>query len=232
MSQLEMIESDLSVTHRNFEVTADGVCRPMQSPSISLDRFPSRYPYSLCRFLHDLDTLVELTTDDLERIRVATILTRRFLEGASWLVNFCPPPDPEQRVAMKPLYSPPDSPFEVYVFSWLPQNSGVHSHGTWSIVALLGDGTTGRELNYFWTRFDDGTQPDHAVVKPISKQILEAGDIIGFTSDAIHNIKSISAEKEENLKQPTPTYMFNIFGESNPSKRYMFNPFDNSFSTY
>lgn len=217
---------------RNFEVGADGVCRNMEQPSIDLDKFPLRSPYSFCRFLNDLDTLTEITADDYERIRTATILSRRFLSQAEWVVNFCPDIESEKRAATKPLYKDPNSPFEVHVFSWLPQNSGVHSHGTWSIVAILGDATTGRELNYFWTRFDDQSKPDYAVVKPISKQILEAGDIIGFTADAIHNIKSISAENETNLEQPKPTFMFNIFGERNPSNRYEFNPFDNTLANY
>jgi predicted metal-dependent enzyme (double-stranded beta helix superfamily) len=227
-----MVALNSSLKLRSFEVGADGICRQMKSPSINLDKFPLRYPYYFCRFLNDLDTLIELTSDDLERIRVATILTRRFLSQANWVIDACPLPDPETHSATKPLYRDPNSPFEVHVFSWLPQNSGVHSHGSWSLVAILGDATTGRELNYFWTRFDDGSQPGYAVVKPISKQILEPGDIIGFTSDAIHNIKSISAENEENLENPKPTYMFNIFGDRNPSRRYIFNPFENTVTNY
>jgi predicted metal-dependent enzyme (double-stranded beta helix superfamily) len=227
-----MITLAKSLKLRNFEVRGDGTCREMESPSISLDNFPLRHPYYFCRFLSDLDTLVELTSDDLERIRIATILTRRFLSQADWVIDTCPPPDPETRSATKPLYRDPNSPFEVHVFSWLPQNSGVHSHGSWSIVAFLGDETTGCELNYFWTRFDDGSQPEYAVVKPISKQILKPGDIVGFTSDAIHNIKSISAENELNIDNPKPTLMFNVFGERNPSRRYIFNPFENTVTNY
>jgi hypothetical protein len=84
---------------RNFEVRGNGTCRQMESPSISLDKC---HPYYFCRFLSDLDTLVELTSDDLERIRIATILTRRFLSQADWVIDTCPPPDPETRSATKP----------------------------------------------------------------------------------------------------------------------------------
>jgi predicted metal-dependent enzyme (double-stranded beta helix superfamily) len=227
-----MTDLDLSLKLRNFEVGADGICRNMGTPSIDLDKFSLRSPYYFSRFLHHLDTLIELTSDDLERIRVATFLTRYFLSQAQWVTDACPPGDLEKRAATKPLYRDPNSPFEVHVFSWLPQKSDVHSHGSWSIVAFLGDATAGRELNYFWRRFDDGTQSGHAVVKPMSKQILEPGDIIGFTADAIHNIKSISAENEPNLDNPKPTLMFNIFGDRNPSKRYLFNPFENTLKNY
>lgn len=221
-----------SVKERNFEVSSDGICRQMGSTLINLDHFHLSADYHFCRFLNDLDTLVKITSDDLELIRTATVLTRHFLSQADWLEGICPPPDIERKAATKPLYRDPNSPFEVHVFSWLPQNSGVHSHGSWSLVAILGDATKGRELNYFWTRIDDRSKQDYAVVKTISKQILEPGDIIGFTADAIHNIKSISAENEPNLDNPQPTLMFNIFGERNPSGRYMFNPFEDRVTHY
>lgn len=227
-----MVNSTVCSKLRNFEVKADGICQPMENPSISLDKFPHRSPYYFSRFLNDLDSLVESTSDDLEIIRIATILTRRFLSEASWIINMCPEPDPETFSAIHPLYRDPNCPFEVHVFSWLPQNSGVHSHGSWSIVAILGDTSNGRELNYFWSRFDDEKKDGYAIVKPVSKQMLEPGDIIGFTSDAIHNIKSLSAENEPNPNHPKPTLMFNIFGKRNPSGRYMFNPFENTFTNY
>ncbi|AFY78156.1 hypothetical protein Ple7327_2911 [Pleurocapsa sp. PCC 7327] len=48
----------------------------------------------------------------------------------------------------------------------------------------------------------------------------------------IFAIKSISAENEENLENPKPTYMFNIFGDRNPSRRYILNPFENTVTNY
>lgn len=131
-----------------------------------------------------------------------------------------------------PLDQEADYPFAINVFSWLPQKSLIHCHGTWSIVAFLGDSSFGREQNYFWHREDDGSKPGYAVVKPYSKEILEPGDIIGFTSGAIHNIMSISAENEDNPDNPKPTLTFNIFGKPNMEGRLRFNPFENTIENY
>lgn len=228
-----MIGKKSLVEFRCFEVAADGVCRHMTNPKANLlSNFPSRSVYTFNLFIEDINRLVRLTSDDVERIEIAAILTKRFLSQADWIVDSCPPPDLEKRVSINKLHSEPDDSFHIATFSWLPQGSNVHSHGTWSIVAILGDFTTGRELNYFWSRQDDGSKPNYAVIKPISKQILEPGDIIGFTSDAIHNIKSLPPVNYSGESKSNSTLMFNIFGTSNLNKQYMFNPFDNTYINY
>lgn len=223
------------VPSRSFKVMEDGICRHMNTPETRFlknfveDR-KSIYTFSL--FIKDIHRLIQLTSDDIERIEIAAVLTKRFLSQADWIVDSCPPPDPEKRVSINKLHSEPDDSFHISTFSWLPQGSNVHCHGTWSIVAILGNSTTGRELNYFWSRQDDGSKPNYAVIKPISKQILEPGDIIGFTSNAIHNIKSIVAVNPDNTEHPIPTLMFNLFGKFDFTKQYMFNPFDNTCTRY
>lgn len=228
-----MTSTELLLTSRNLEVQKDGICRNMNFPLSSLlNNFPFYHSYSFDKFISDLNRLVNITSNDLERIRIATIITRRFLKQSPWIIDLCPSPDPEICAATRSLYSDPNSLFKINVFSWLPQTSNVHCHGTWSIVALLGNATTGRELNYFWNRLDNGLKPGHAVIKPVSKKILEAGDIIGFTSDAIHNIKSLPPKNIEGEQFSKPTLMFNIFGAPNLSKRYTFNPFDNTYKNF
>ncbi len=228
-----MISEELKIIPRNLKVNREGICNQMDFNSCQyLQYFSSQKEYNFQSFIDDINKLLELTCDDLAIIRIATILTRRFLENTPQLVDLCPPPDPEICVATKCLYKESNSKFRVNVFSWLPQNSNVHCHGSWSIVAFLGDATTGRELNYFWRREDDGSNPTQAVVKPVSKEILEAGDIIGFTSDAIHNIKSLPPKNINGYQSDKPTLMFNIFGEPNPAQQYLFNPFDHTCKNY
>lgn len=222
------IRSTTNAGPRDLEITGDGKCRPMIAIAKEfLEYFPYRKPYRLYRFLSDLDDIVNLVTDDLQRIRLAAVLTRRFLsqESSAWIFEACPVPDPETFSAGHILYQEPGYPFVIMLTSWLPQCSPVHSHGNWSIVACLGDETTGREQNYFWQRLDDGSTPGYAKVKVISKEILKPGDIIGFTADAIHNIKSISSE---GVIAPKPTYLFNIFGETDEEKCFQFNPFNDT----
>ena len=210
----------------------DGICRPMHPPSKELiDRFPYKKPYRLYRFLSDLDELVDMVPNDLQRIGVAAVLTRRFLsqDSSSWIFEACPEPDPENLSSAHCLYKEPGYPFIIMLTSWLPQCSPVHNHANWSIVACLGDETTGWEENYFWTRLDDGSQHGYAEVKLVSKEILKPGDIIGFTPDAIHNIRSISAK---GVASPKPTYLFNIFGETDLNNRYKFNPFNKTLENF
>lgn len=214
---------------RNFEVTADGLSRPMGSPPSSLSLFPLRRPYRLYRYLSDLDDLVESVSDDLERIRIATVLTRHLLAQATWITQLCPVPDPERRASVNCLYGEPGYPLIIQIVAWLPQASPVHNHANWSIVAFLGDETAGCEENIFWSRQDDGSKPGHAIIKPVTKQILRPGDIVGFTPDAIHSIQSIPAE---NVEEPKPTYTFNIFGETDFNQRYEFDPVNNTLKNF
>lgn len=220
-----MVTSNAFLQGHNFEVTADGKCLPLGSLPPSIEQFPLRHPYRFYRFLSDLDDLVESVTDDLERIRIAAVLTRHFLKQATWLNEFCPLPDPEQRVVGKSLYGEPGYPFIAQVVSWLPQRSPVHNHSNWSIVGFLGDETAGYEHNTFWSREDDGSKEGFAIVKKVSQQILKPGDIVGFTPDAIHSIISIPGEKG---KESKPTFTFNIFGETDLSQRYEFDPVNNT----
>ena len=228
-----MISENAKVIPRDLEVDSEGLCNEMDLNSCQyLKHFPWQENYRFKNLVDDINTLLDLTDDDLERIRIATVLTRRFLDNTPQLADLCPPPDPEIRVSTECLYRESNSKFRINIFSWLPQHSNVHCHGSWSIVAFLGDATTGRELNYFWRREDDGSIPEKAVVKPISKKMLEAGDIIGFTSDAIHNIKSLPSQKIKENQSNKPTLMFNIFGEDNPDSQLLFNPFDHTYKYY
>ncbi|MEQ8972582.1 MAG: cupin [Coleofasciculus sp. C1-SOL-03] len=213
----------------NLEVKADGKCSPMGSPPATLGQFPLRHPYRFYRFLCDLDDLVESVSDDLERIRIAAVLTRHFLTQATWITETCPVPDQDQRVAGKSLYGEPGYPFIIQVVAWLPQRSPVHNHANWSIVGYLGDEMAGCEHNSFWCRQDDGLKKGHAIIKKASQQILKPGDIIGFTPDAIHSIVSIPCEKGIDSK---PTYTFNIFGETDFSQRYEFDPLNNTLKKF
>lgn len=221
--------SNLCLQPRNFEVTGDGKCCPMGSLPLSLEQFYLRRPYRFYRFLSDLDDLVESVSDDLERIRIAAVLTRRFLTQATWITELCPVPDPDQRVAGKSLYGEPGYPFIVQVVSWLPQRSPIHNHANWSIVGFLGDETAGYEHNNFWSRQDNGSKQGHAIIKKVSQQVLKPGDILGFTPDAIHSIVSIPGKKGKKSK---PTFTFNIFGETDFSQRYEFDPANNTLKNF
>ena len=203
-----------------LEVGAEGQCTPMQSPPSSLEYFPKRRPYRFCRFLCDLEDLVERVHDDCDRIRIAAILTQRLLTQATWIFESCPVPDANKGLSIRRLYREPGYPFTIKTVAWLPGGqSPVHNHAAWSIVAILGDGTCGHEKNQFWCRQDDGSQPDYAQLQPTNQQILKPGDILGLMPDAIHSVEQISTANSQK-----PTYTFNIYGKANLRHRYVFDP--------
>lgn len=213
-----------------MEVGAEGKCTPMQVPSSGLEHFPKRYPYRFCRFLCDLEDLVESVLNDYDRIRIATLLTQRLLNQATWIFEACPVPEPGKGVAMRRLYREPGYPFTIKIVTWLPGGqSPVHNHSAWSIVAILGDGTgtCGYEKNQFWCRQDDGSQPNYAHLQPASQQILKPGDILGLTPEAIHSIEPISAANSQK-----PTYTFNVYGQADLQHRYIFDPATNGIRNH
>lgn len=218
---MSKIASPSSIKPVTIEVAGDGQYHSMGTPSSILHRFLTRCPYRFYRFLSDLDDMVENIPDDLERVRIGSVLFKRFLSQADWITKVLPVPDPETRSTAKVLYDEPGYPFAVQIMAWLPQDSPVHCHANWSLVAFLGGEMAGYEENTFWSRQDDGSKPDYAYIEPISQTILKPGDVVGFTSDAIHSIRSIPGNYGEQSK---PTYTFNIFGETDFAKRLQFDP--------
>ena len=88
-------------------------------------------------------------------------------------------------------------------------SSAIHNHGTWGVVAIL----KGQEKNRFWQQVYDpnlGTK-----IVPNGEIIFIPGDIISFTSNAIHQIDAIANE---------PLVTFNIYGETQASQRFEFDP--------
>jgi predicted metal-dependent enzyme (double-stranded beta helix superfamily) len=199
-----------------LEVGTDGLCQPMGQPSSLLRRFPQRRPYRLYHFLSDLDDLVEAERSDRHRLRIAAVLLQRFLHQADWIGETFPIPDETSGWGVHTLYDEPGYPFTVQTVSWLPgQRSPIHNHAAWSIVAILGDATTGRERNTFWRRVDDRSQPEKARLEVAGERLLLPGDTIGFEPAAIHCVEQEYAEDSW-----LPTFTFNIYGQTNYSQRY------------
>jgi len=118
------------------------------------------------------------------------------------------PPSPKTGWSVKTLYREPEYPLTVQMVAWKPGTSSpIHNHGAWGIVALI-DGT---EKNRFWKRSPDAKFPNK--IELVGEQILQPGEIIGFTPGAIHSVESVGDE---------PTISFNIYGETDYSQRYQY----------
>jgi len=184
-------------------VTARGECEQLSNPP----DFSTESPYKLYRFLTDIEDLLGQIQSDRLLIQGICPLVRRLLTSSTWIQLSGLEPDPDLGWAVQTLYDEPDFPLTVQMVSWLPdQVSPIHNHGTWGIVAII----NGVEKNQFWDRVGDRKFPDK--IKPVGDRTLGAGEIIGFTSAAIHSIRAIEA-----------TTSFNIYGETNYDRRFEFN---------
>ena len=107
---------------------------------------------------------------------------------------------------MKFLYREHEYPLTVQMVAWAPgTQSKIHNHATWGIVAMVG----GQEKNIFWQQSPE----DPKVIAQVGEQMIYAGDIIGFTGNAVHRVAPVGDE---------PTVSFNLYGVTDRSSRYKY----------
>jgi predicted metal-dependent enzyme (double-stranded beta helix superfamily) len=193
-------------TTQTWLATPDGHCQPLLEDDLSY----SGQSYRLYRFLTELEDILAAMPDDVDRIRAIAPRVRRLLESSYWLqMEYThPPADPGWSVRF--LYREHGFALTVQMVAWLPGHvSTIHNHGTWGIVAVIG----GQEKNTFWVRSPAEEAPDR--IQTTGEQILVPGDIIGFLPDTIHCIEPIGDE---------PAVTFNLYGVTDHSKRFKFDP--------
>ncbi|MDC0835939.1 cupin [Leptolyngbya valderiana BDU 20041] len=186
----------------NWLATDTGDCQPFDGEVET--RLHS--PYRLYRLLTDLEDIVAEFGDDRDRLFRIVPRVRQFLTDAQWLEAFYVPPDPKKGWSVSKLYDEPDYPFTVQLVAWTPgATSPIHNHATWGVVAML----DGSEKNSLWRR----TEGD--AIEKVGDRVLEPGEAIAFTPDAIHCIEALGN---------TPTVSFNLYGKTDYTKRFEFDP--------
>ncbi len=164
--------------------------------------------YRLYRFLTDLEDTISNYENEQEIIKILMPKVRQLLTESDWIQLEYIEPNPSIGWSVKMLYDEPNFPLTVQIVTWLPgQKSPIHNHGTWGIVAIL----SGEEKNTFWRKYS--TEKSDNAVKSVGERILEAGDIIAFTSNAIHQVEVISDE---------PVISFNVYGITDFNSRFEF----------
>ncbi len=177
-------------------VTGDGKCEI--SESIGRYEITSEY-YRLYHFLNDLDSILKREPDDRIRLQYIRPLVRRLLMSSYWVQNTFRPPEENTGWSLLKLYDEPFFPWTIQTAVWTPgMVSPIHNHATWGVVAVI----SGHEKNTFWRRLPNSQTQD--AVEKVSDRILVPGDVISFTSDAIHCIETVSEQ---------PTVTLNIYGE-------------------
>lgn len=192
--------------NRDFLVTGDGswqVCQPAKAWDLL------QTPYYLHRFLTEVEDALNQDDSEIDRLVTLRLLVRRLVTNSYWLQTQ-KPELAETGLSALMLYDELGYPLTVQTaIAQLGATSTIHNHGNWGIVAIL----DGEESNTLWRRAPD---PEFAHrIEPVAELVLLPGDIISFTSEAIHSIKAVGDE---------PTFSFSLYGETYHSRRFEYDP--------
>lgn len=149
--------------------------------------------YRLYHFLSDLERVFQKEPDSRIRLAMVRGLIRQLLTSSYWLQDAVSPPDAKTGWSMTKLYDEPFFPWTLQNTAWAPGlPSPIHNHGTWGVVAVI----SGQEHNTFWRR----VSPNSTQVEQIGECVLNAGDVISFSQQAIHSIKVLSDKPAVTMK--------------------------------
>ena len=166
--------------------------------------------YRLYRFLSELDDILAATADEQQRLEQAVPLVRKLLTSSYWLqMEFTQPPT-KPGWSVNFLYREYGWPLTAQMVAWLPGNSSpIHNHGAWGIVAIVG----GSEKNTIWRRSPTSEHPDR--IEQVGEMHLVPGDVVAFLPGAIHSVEPVGEEM---------VVSFNLYGETDFSQRFEFDP--------
>ena len=190
-------------------VKADGVCRLCKSVR-EWDLLAEEY--RLYRFLTEVEDITRLAAaegiDEESSLSGLRMLVRKLLLNCYTVKTRLPEPDRKTGVSVVMLYDELGFPLTIQTEMNLPgTTSSIHNHGTWGVVMVL----QGKLKNTFWKRDPTPEFPDK--IARVGERIIESGDIISFTTSAIHSTEAVGDE---------PTITFNLYGETHGGKRYQF----------
>jgi predicted metal-dependent enzyme (double-stranded beta helix superfamily) len=192
---------------KDWFVTGDGqyqVCKSVRDWNLLRDN------YRLYRFLTEVEDVLNHLESKSAHLPEIHLLVRRLLVNCYGVKSQFLEPDPNTGVSVLLLYDELGFPLTVQMVTFAPGTvSNIHNHGTWGVVAIL----KGWEKNTFWRRKNCLDFPDS--IETTGEIDLFPGDIISFTQDTIHSVQALGDE---------PTVTFNIYGETDPKRRFAFDP--------
>ncbi|MFB2939281.1 cupin domain-containing protein [Aerosakkonemataceae cyanobacterium BLCC-F154] len=188
---------------RDWLLTDGGICQACQ-PVREWELL--REEYRFYRFLTEIEDVLNQASEESSFLPKIRRLVRQLVLNSYWVQTQFLEASPKTGVSVLILYDEIGFPLTVQTVTFAPGTvSNIHNHGTWGVVAIL----KGREKNTFWRK---GNHPDFPhKVEMVGEKILEPGDIISFTPNAIHSVEAIGDE---------PTITFNIYGETNSANRF------------
>jgi predicted metal-dependent enzyme (double-stranded beta helix superfamily) len=196
--------------HQDWFVDGQGQCQPR--PAVRpWDLLQEQY--YLHQFLSDILSILANAPDELDQWDYLPHIRRKVRQLvliSYWLKTQRAEPDPKTGVALVTLYDEIGYPLTVQNVTTRPGVvTPIHNHGTWGVVALL----EGRERHTLWRRCGHPDFPDK--LEQVGQKDLEAGEIISFMPDAIHQVETLGT---------APALTFQIYGDTQPNSRYQFDP--------
>lgn len=202
------------MAQQDWLVKEDGECLSFPSPR-QWDLLTQTTQYRLHHFLTELDDLinqVEITGEAEEKyLPMLRRLVRKLLLNVYWVSQEVPSPADKTGTSVSLLYDEPGYPLTLQTEIMLPGTSTpIHNHGTWGVIAML----RGQQQNVFWKRVPIPEYPEN--IEKVGEKILQPGDVISFTTEAIHHVEAVGNESAVTL---------NLYGETHAAKRFKFDPF-------
>ena len=191
-------------------VTETGQCQPRPAAK-TWDLICDRYYFH--RFLTEIIDLLDQAPNELEewnflpqiRMRVRQLVTNSY-----WLQTQLPNLEDNRDASVLTLYDEIGYPLTVQnVIAKPGMVSPIHNHGTWGVIAIL----KGQERHTFWRRVDGDHQPFK--IEPTGEKKFGPGEIISFMPQTIHQVSTV---------ENTPTLTFQLYGDTQPSSRYEYQP--------
>lgn len=169
--------------------------------------------YRLYRFLTEVEDTIRLAAaegiDEESSLSGLRMLVRKLILNCYTVKTRLPEPNQKTGISIVMLYDELGFPMTIQTEMNLPgTTSPIHNHGTWGIVAVL----QGKQKNTFWKRVPTTDFPDR--VERVGERTIEPGEIISFTTGAIHSIEAVGDE---------PTVTLNLYGETHGDQRFQFN---------
>jgi len=198
---------------RDWLISGDGRCVSCPPPK-QWDLLTECEEYRLYHFLADVDRILDVAEeeDQTEDIFLQPLrrLVRKLLLKTYWVTTKIPEPQTGKETAIALLYEEPGYPLTLQMETMLPGvSTPIHNHGTWGILAVV----KGRAKNITWTRSPSAEFPDK--IEKVGEEILEVGEIVSLTTEAIHALEAAGDESCVTL---------NLYGETNFSGRFQFDP--------
>ncbi|MBR8828021.1 MAG: cupin [Gomphosphaeria aponina SAG 52.96 = DSM 107014] len=195
--------------NKDWLVMEDGKCLPCKSAR-EWDLLTNEY--RLYRFMTEVEDVmneaVEKETTEADFLPTLRRLVRKLVLNCYWVKTQYPEPCTKTGISIKMLYDELGLPITVQTETILPgEGTPIHNHGTWGVVAIL----AGKQKNRNWRRSPSPEYQDK--IEQVGEIVLEPGDIISFTPEAIHSVEAVGEE---------PTITFNLYGETEGYKRFMF----------